>query len=83
MTNTRSGMTLAAIEEMINQCVDAALEAHRVNRDLGLGNRNDNGGGDGNGNDTGNRNNGDDNDDGNENRNVNGRGDRPGVREYS
>ncbi|GKC96252.1 hypothetical protein Tco_1161694, partial [Tanacetum coccineum] len=50
MTNTRSGMTPAAIEEMINQRVDAALEARRVNRDLELGNGNDNGGGDGNGN---------------------------------
>ncbi|GJS73853.1 hypothetical protein Tco_0706694 [Tanacetum coccineum] len=29
MTNTRSGMTPAAIEEMINQRVDAALEARR------------------------------------------------------
>ncbi|GJW76195.1 hypothetical protein Tco_0137877 [Tanacetum coccineum] len=81
MTNTRSGMTLAVIEEMINQRVDAAL----VNRDLELGNGNDNGGGDGNGNGngngTGNGNNGGDNGDGNENRNVNGRGDRPGARE--
>ncbi|GKB11801.1 hypothetical protein Tco_0845724 [Tanacetum coccineum] len=85
MTNTRFGMTSAAIEEMINQRVDAALEAHRVNRDLELGNRNDNGGGDGNGNGngngtrngTGNGNNGGNDDDGNENRNVNGRGDRP------
>ncbi|GJT47333.1 putative reverse transcriptase domain-containing protein [Tanacetum coccineum] len=54
MTNTRSGMTSAAIEEMINQRVDAALEARRVNRDLELGNGNDNGGGDGNGNGNGN-----------------------------
>ncbi|GJS63480.1 hypothetical protein Tco_0678044 [Tanacetum coccineum] len=61
MTNTRSGMTPAAIEEMINQRVDAALEARRVNRDLELGNGNDNGGGDGNGNGTGNGNNGGDN----------------------
>ncbi|GKB25019.1 putative reverse transcriptase domain-containing protein [Tanacetum coccineum] len=81
MTNTRSGMTPAAIEEMINQRVDAALEARRVNRGLGLGNRNDNGGGDGNGNGTGNGNNRGDDGDGNENRNVNGRGDRPGARE--
>ncbi|GKB58333.1 putative reverse transcriptase domain-containing protein [Tanacetum coccineum] len=50
MTNTRSGMTHAAIEEMINQRVDAALEARQVNRDLELRNGNDNGGGDGNGN---------------------------------
>ncbi|GJY09154.1 putative reverse transcriptase domain-containing protein [Tanacetum coccineum] len=85
MTNTRSGMTPAAIEEMINQRVDAALEARRINRDLELGNGNDNGGGDGNGNGngngTGNGNNGGDNGDGNENRNVNGRGDRPVARE--
>ncbi|GJY66171.1 putative reverse transcriptase domain-containing protein [Tanacetum coccineum] len=40
MTNTRSGMTHAVIEEMINQRVDAALEARRVNRDLELGNGN-------------------------------------------
>ncbi|GJY53080.1 putative reverse transcriptase domain-containing protein [Tanacetum coccineum] len=81
MTNTRSGMTHAAIEEMINQRVDAALEARRVNRDLVLGNGNDNGRGDGNGNDTRNGNNRGDNGDGNENHNVNGRGDRPGARE--
>ncbi|GJT93996.1 hypothetical protein Tco_1082841 [Tanacetum coccineum] len=49
MTITRSGMTPAAIEEMINQRGDAALEARRVNRDLKLGNGNDNGGGYGNG----------------------------------
>ncbi|GJT49908.1 reverse transcriptase domain-containing protein, partial [Tanacetum coccineum] len=81
MTNTRSGMTPAAIEEMINQRVDAALEARRVNLDLGLRNGNDNGEGDGNGNDTGNGNNRGDNGDGNENCNGNGRGDRPGARE--
>ncbi|GKD20255.1 putative reverse transcriptase domain-containing protein [Tanacetum coccineum] len=46
MTNTRSGMTPATIKEMINQRVDADLEARWVNRDLRLGNRNDNGGGD-------------------------------------
>ncbi|GKE41035.1 hypothetical protein Tco_1464440, partial [Tanacetum coccineum] len=80
MTNTRSGMTPAAIEEIINQRVDAALEARRVNRDLKLGNGNDNGG-DGNGNGTGNGNNRGDNGDGNENRGVNGRGDRHVARE--
>ncbi|GJW91324.1 putative reverse transcriptase domain-containing protein [Tanacetum coccineum] len=78
MTNTRSGMTSAAIEEMINQRVDVALEARRVNQDLEL----ENGNGNGNGNDTGNGNNRGDNVDGNENRNVNGRGDMPGAREY-
>ncbi|GKD47756.1 putative reverse transcriptase domain-containing protein, partial [Tanacetum coccineum] len=81
MTNTRSGMTSATIEEMINQHVDAALEARRVNQDLELGNGNDNGRGDGNGNGTGNGKNRGDNGDGNENRNVNGRGDRPGARD--
>ncbi|GKC37277.1 hypothetical protein Tco_1049661 [Tanacetum coccineum] len=87
MTNTRSGMTHAAIEEMINQRVDADLEARRVNRDLELRNGNDNGdgngngNGDGNGNGTRNGNNGGDNGDGNENRNVNRRGDRPVARE--
>ncbi|GJR31819.1 putative reverse transcriptase domain-containing protein [Tanacetum coccineum] len=82
MTNTRSGMTPATIEEMINQRVDVALEARRINRDLELGNGNDNGGGDGNGNGTGNGNNRGDNGDGNENRNVNRRGDRPVAREW-
>ncbi|GJW37043.1 putative reverse transcriptase domain-containing protein [Tanacetum coccineum] len=43
MTNTRSGMTPAAIEEMINQHVDVALESRRVNQDLELGNGNGNG----------------------------------------
>ncbi|GKE00157.1 hypothetical protein Tco_1388140 [Tanacetum coccineum] len=87
MTNTRTGMTLSAIEEMINQHVDAALEARRVNRDLKLGNGNDNGdgngngNGDGNGNGTRNRNNRGDNGDGNENHNVNRRGDRPVAHE--
>ncbi|GJV33183.1 reverse transcriptase domain-containing protein [Tanacetum coccineum] len=83
MTNTHSGTTPAAIEEMINQRVDAALEARRVNRDLELGNGNGNGdgNGNGNGNGTGNGNNGGDNGDGNENRNVNGRGDRHVARE--
>ncbi|GJX90106.1 putative reverse transcriptase domain-containing protein [Tanacetum coccineum] len=83
MTNTRSGMTHAAIEEMINQRVDATLETRRINQDLGLGNGNDNGGGDGNGNGTGNGNNRGDNGDGNENHNVNGSGDKPVAREYT
>ncbi|GJY96970.1 reverse transcriptase domain-containing protein [Tanacetum coccineum] len=47
MTNTRSGMTFTAIEEMINQRVDAALEARRVNQDLKLENGNGNGNGNG------------------------------------
>ncbi|GJU65304.1 putative reverse transcriptase domain-containing protein [Tanacetum coccineum] len=74
MTNTRSGTTPVAIEEMINQRVNVALKARRVNRDLKLENRNDNRGGDsngnGNGNGTGNGNNRGDNGDGNENRNL-------------
>ncbi|GKA97737.1 putative reverse transcriptase domain-containing protein [Tanacetum coccineum] len=79
MTITRSSMTSAAIEEIINQRVDAALETRRVNRDLKLRNGNGNGdgngngngdsNGNGNGNGTGNGNNGCDNGDGNENRN--------------
>ncbi|GJT63723.1 putative reverse transcriptase domain-containing protein [Tanacetum coccineum] len=89
MTNTRSGMTPAVIEEMINQRMDTALEARRVNRDLELENGNDNGGGNGNGNGNGKGNgngtrngkNGGDNNDGNENRNVNGRGDKLVARE--
>ncbi|GKE13366.1 hypothetical protein Tco_1416917 [Tanacetum coccineum] len=81
MTNTRSGMTPAIIEEMINEHVDVALEARRVNRYLKLGNGNDNGGGDGNGNGTRNGNNGCDNGDGDENHNENGRGDSPVARE--
>nr|GEU49318.1 retrotransposon protein, putative, Ty3-gypsy subclass [Tanacetum cinerariifolium] len=60
-TNTRSGMTPAAIKEMINQRVAEALEAHEINRNLGLENENgnsngnDGNGGNGNGN-GGNRN---------------------------
>ncbi|GJT67829.1 putative reverse transcriptase domain-containing protein [Tanacetum coccineum] len=54
MTNTRSGMTHTAIEEMINQRVNATLEAHRVNRNLELGDGNDNG--NSNGNENGNEN---------------------------
>ncbi|GJR07696.1 putative reverse transcriptase domain-containing protein [Tanacetum coccineum] len=77
MTNTHSGTTPVAIKEIINQRMNATLEAHRVNRDLRLGNRNDNGGGDGNGN----GNNRGDNGDGNGNHNVNRRGDRHVARE--
>ncbi|GJW22932.1 hypothetical protein Tco_0033554 [Tanacetum coccineum] len=43
MTNTRSGMTHAAIEEMIDQRVNAALEAHQLNQKLNFGNGNNNG----------------------------------------
>ncbi|GJS07407.1 hypothetical protein Tco_0364203 [Tanacetum coccineum] len=75
MTNTRSGMTHAAIEEMIDQRVNAALEAHQVNQNLELGNGNNNGNdnGNGNGNDNGNGN-GNDNGNGNGNDNGNGNG---------
>ncbi|GJW13747.1 putative reverse transcriptase domain-containing protein [Tanacetum coccineum] len=44
MTNTRSGMTPAAIEEMINRRVAEALETREANRNIGLGNGNDEGG---------------------------------------
>ncbi|GJS62937.1 putative reverse transcriptase domain-containing protein [Tanacetum coccineum] len=71
MTNTRSGMTHAAIEEMIDQRVNAALEAHQVNQNLELGNNNGNNNGNGNGNDNGN---GDGNGNGNGNNNGNGNG---------
>ncbi|GKE94749.1 reverse transcriptase domain-containing protein [Tanacetum coccineum] len=75
MTNTRSGMTHAAIEEMINQRVNAALEAHQVNQNLALGNNNGNGNGNGNGDDNGNGNgNGNGGDNGNGNGNGNGDG---------
>nr|GEW30865.1 hypothetical protein [Tanacetum cinerariifolium] len=60
MTNTRSGMTPAAIEEMINRRVAEALEAYEINRNLGLENLN------------GNHNDGNDNEDGNGNGNGNG-----------
>ncbi|GKF95661.1 hypothetical protein Tco_0288396, partial [Tanacetum coccineum] len=59
------------IEEMIDQRVNAALEAHQVNQNLELGNRNNNG------NDNGNENwnnNGNDNGNGNGNDNGNGNG---------
>nr|GEW28583.1 putative reverse transcriptase domain-containing protein [Tanacetum cinerariifolium] len=36
MTNTRSGMTPVAVEEMINRCVAEALEAHEINRNRRL-----------------------------------------------
>ncbi|GJZ02787.1 hypothetical protein Tco_0520748 [Tanacetum coccineum] len=95
MTNTRSGMTHTAIEEMINQRVDAKLENCRITQGLGNGNGdgngngngdgNGNGNGDGNGNGNGdgngNGNNGGDNGVENDNHNVNGRGDRLVARE--
>nr|GEY76633.1 hypothetical protein [Tanacetum cinerariifolium] len=43
MTNTRAGMTPTVIEEMINQRVTEALEAHEINRNLGHENLNGNG----------------------------------------
>ncbi|GJR19279.1 hypothetical protein Tco_0967806 [Tanacetum coccineum] len=75
MTNTHSGMTLAAIEEMIKCRVTTALEAREANKNLRLRNGNDEGGnsnGDGNENGGGN---------GNENHNGNDKGARPIVRE--
>ncbi|GKA51158.1 putative reverse transcriptase domain-containing protein [Tanacetum coccineum] len=59
MTNTRSGMTPAAIEEMINRRMVEALETREANRNIRLGNDNGEGGngnGNGNGNGGGNRN---------------------------
>ncbi|GKA65652.1 hypothetical protein Tco_0765359 [Tanacetum coccineum] len=55
MTNTRSGTTSAAIEELINRRVAEALEARETNRNLRIGNSNDEGG---NSNGDGNRNGG-------------------------
>nr|GFB86851.1 hypothetical protein [Tanacetum cinerariifolium] len=72
MANTRSGMTTAAIEEMINRCVPEALEAHEINMNLGHENRNGNDN-DGNGNRNGNGGNGNHNH-GNSNGNGNGNG---------
>ncbi|GJS11466.1 reverse transcriptase domain-containing protein [Tanacetum coccineum] len=59
MNNTRSGMTPAAIEEMINRRVTKTLETREANRNIRLRNGNDKGGngnGNGNGNRAGNRN---------------------------
>ncbi|GJY96562.1 putative ribonuclease H-like domain-containing protein [Tanacetum coccineum] len=73
MNNTRSRMTPAAIEEMINRRVTEALETCEANRNIRLGNGNDEGGnenGNGNGNGGGN---------GNGNHNDNDRDVRPVV----
>ncbi|GJS11467.1 reverse transcriptase domain-containing protein [Tanacetum coccineum] len=75
MTNIRSGMTPAAIEEMINRRVIEALETRKANRNIRLGNGNDEGG---NGNGNGNRNGGGN---GNGNHNENDRDARPVVQE--
>ncbi|GKE26706.1 reverse transcriptase domain-containing protein [Tanacetum coccineum] len=54
MTNTHSGMTPAAIEEMINRRVTEALETREANRNIRLGNGNDEGSNkNGNGNENG------------------------------
>nr|GEX32180.1 putative reverse transcriptase domain-containing protein [Tanacetum cinerariifolium] len=75
MTNTRSRMMPAAIEEMINRRMVEALETREVNRNTGLGNGNDEGGnGNGNGNGNGRGN-------GNGNHNENDRDSRPVIRE--
>ncbi|GJV83157.1 hypothetical protein Tco_1523055 [Tanacetum coccineum] len=74
MTNTRSKMTPAAIEEMINRRATEALETREANRNIGLGNSNDKGGNNnGNGNGNGGRN-------GNGNHNKNDRDARLFVR---
>ncbi|GJS19590.1 hypothetical protein Tco_0448222 [Tanacetum coccineum] len=73
MTNTRFGMTPAAIEEMINRRVTKALETREANRNIKLGNGNDEGdnrNNNGNGNRGGN---------GNRNHNENDRDARPVV----
>ncbi|GKB10127.1 putative reverse transcriptase domain-containing protein [Tanacetum coccineum] len=75
MTNTHSGMTPAAIEEMINRHVVEAIETHEANMNIGLRNGNDEGG---NGNGNGNRNR---RGNGNGNHNENDRDARPVVRE--
>nr|GEZ30131.1 hypothetical protein [Tanacetum cinerariifolium] len=72
MTNTCSGMTPVVIKEMINRCVDEALKANEINRNLGLENLNRNHNGR-----NGNGNGGNGNGQGG-NRNGDGRGDRPG-----
>nr|GEU43375.1 reverse transcriptase domain-containing protein [Tanacetum cinerariifolium] len=80
MTNTRSGMTPVAIEEMINRHVAEALEAHEVNMSFGLENGNGNGNGNG-GNRNGNGGNGENGNGQGGNGNGDGRGDRPVARE--
>nr|GEY80889.1 putative reverse transcriptase domain-containing protein [Tanacetum cinerariifolium] len=75
MANTRSGMTPAEIEEIINRRVIEALETREANMNIGLGNGNNKGG---NENDNGNGNGGGN---GNGNHNENDRDTRPGVRE--
>ncbi|GKA97557.1 hypothetical protein Tco_0825451, partial [Tanacetum coccineum] len=76
MTTTRSGMNrLLQIEEMINRRVTEALETHKANRNIRLGNGNDEGGnGNGNGNGNGGGN-------GNVNHNENDKDARLVVRE--
>ncbi|GJR35695.1 hypothetical protein Tco_1211379 [Tanacetum coccineum] len=73
MNNTRSRMTSAAIEEMINRRVTKALETREANMNIGLGNGNDE---DGNGNGNGNGNGGEN---GNGNHNENDTDARPIV----
>ncbi|GJX43161.1 hypothetical protein Tco_0259837 [Tanacetum coccineum] len=82
MTITRSGMTLEAIEELINRCVEEALaayEATRVANVLEAENQSQNDSDNGNGN--GGNGNGKNGNSGNGNPNENGRGDRPVARE--
>ncbi|GKD22385.1 hypothetical protein Tco_1224088, partial [Tanacetum coccineum] len=77
MTITRSGMTLKAIEELINRCVEEALAAHEATRTANaletenqIQNDSDNDNG-----------NGENGNGGNGNPNENSRGDRPVARE--
>nr|GEU72315.1 putative reverse transcriptase domain-containing protein [Tanacetum cinerariifolium] len=71
MTNTRSGMTPTAIEEMINRRMTEALEAYEINKNLGLENLNGN---EGNGNEPGGNGNGNGGNDNGQGGNGNGNG---------
>ncbi|GJR03045.1 putative reverse transcriptase domain-containing protein [Tanacetum coccineum] len=82
MTITRSGMTLEAIKELINRCVEEALATHEATRAanaLEAENQCQNSSDSDNGN--GGNGNGENGNGGNGNPNENGRGDRPVARE--
>ncbi|GKA72973.1 putative reverse transcriptase domain-containing protein, partial [Tanacetum coccineum] len=82
MTITRSGMTLEAIEELVNRRVEEALAAHEATRAanvLEAENQSQNSSDDDNGN--GGNGDGENGNGGNGNPNKNGRGDRPVARE--
>ncbi|GKF92241.1 hypothetical protein Tco_0278960, partial [Tanacetum coccineum] len=82
MIITRPGMTLEAIEELVNRRVEEALAAHEATRAanaLEAENQSQNGSDDDNGN--GGDGNGENGNGGNRNPNENGRGDKPVGRE--